>query len=29
MMYEQGDGVDKDPEEARRWYRKAGFDEMG
>jgi TPR repeat protein len=28
MMYERGDGVEKDPEEARRWYRLAGFDEV-
>jgi hypothetical protein len=26
-MYEEGRGVEKDPEEARRWYRLAGFDD--
>jgi TPR repeat protein len=25
-MYEEGNGVDKDPEEAKRLYAKAGFD---
>jgi TPR repeat protein len=28
MMYEQGNGVPADPEEAKRWYKKAGFDEF-
>ena len=26
QMYEQGNGVEKDPEEARRLYAEAGFD---
>ena len=26
MMYEQGNGVEKDPEKAREWYARAGFD---
>jgi TPR repeat protein len=25
MLYEEGRGVEKDPEEAKRWYEKAGF----
>jgi TPR repeat protein len=24
-MYEQGYGIPQDPEEAAKWYRKAGF----
>jgi TPR repeat protein len=27
MMYEEGRGVEQDLEEARRWYRMAGFDD--
>jgi TPR repeat protein len=27
MMYEEGRGVEKDLNEANRWYRMAGFDE--
>ena len=27
MMYETGNGVEKDPEEARKWYKMAGFSE--
>ncbi len=26
MMYQEGNGVERDPEAARRWYQKAGFD---
>jgi len=26
MMYEEGNGVEKDPEEAKRLYAAAGFD---
>jgi len=26
MMYEQGNGVAKDPERAKHWYRLAGFE---
>jgi len=26
MLYEEGRGVPKDPDEARRWYRLAGFE---
>ena len=26
LMYEQGNGVEKDPEEARRLYAEAGFE---
>ncbi|MDH3831666.1 MAG: sel1 repeat family protein, partial [Gammaproteobacteria bacterium] len=26
MMYEEGNGVEKDPEEAKRLYARAGFD---
>ena len=26
VLYDEGRGVDKDPEEARRWYRLAGFE---
>jgi len=25
MMYEEGKGVDKDPEKAKEWYARAGF----
>ncbi|MCG7957004.1 MAG: SEL1-like repeat protein, partial [Candidatus Thiodiazotropha endolucinida] len=25
MLYEEGRGVEKDPEEAKRWYKLAGF----
>ncbi|MGI9301673.1 MAG: SEL1-like repeat protein [Gammaproteobacteria bacterium] len=25
MMYEHGRGVERDPDEARRWYKIAGF----
>jgi TPR repeat protein len=25
MMYESGDGVEKNPELAKEWYKKAGF----
>jgi TPR repeat protein len=25
MLYEEGRGVEKDPEEAQRWYKLAGF----
>jgi hypothetical protein len=28
MMYQEGKGVEQDPEEAKRWYKKAGFDEF-
>jgi hypothetical protein len=27
MMYEQGNGVPKDMDEARKWYHAAGFDD--
>jgi len=26
MLYEEGRGVPKDPAEAQRWYRLAGFE---
>ncbi|MCP3690097.1 MAG: SEL1-like repeat protein, partial [Gammaproteobacteria bacterium] len=25
MMYEQGNGVEQDPEAAKLWYSRAGF----
>jgi hypothetical protein len=28
MLYQEGLGVAKDPDEARKWYRRAGFDEV-
>jgi hypothetical protein len=28
MMYQEGRGVEKDLQEARKWYMRAGFDEI-
>jgi TPR repeat protein len=28
MMYQEGNGVEKNPEEAKRLYKLAGFDDM-
>ena len=28
MMYREGNGVARDEEKAREWFRKAGFDEV-
>jgi TPR repeat protein len=28
MMYAEGRGVEKDPEEAKRWYKMAGFEDL-
>jgi len=25
MMYEEGNGIEKNPEAAKEWYKKAGF----
>jgi uncharacterized protein len=27
MMYEEGRGVEKDLDEAKKWYRMAGFED--
>jgi TPR repeat protein len=27
MIYQEGRGVEKDEQEARRWYRMAGFEQ--
>ena len=28
MMYREGNGVERDEEKAREWFRKAGFDDF-
>ena len=28
MMYQEGNGVEKNPDEAKRLYKEAGFDDM-